>query len=255
MRSRRISGIEVSGTTGPVAAVTGMGVSAATLKLAQAGDHQAFAEIVEQTSPKVFALCLRLSGNEHDALDIMQDTYLRVFRSLDSFRGDSSLSTWIYRIAANCASTQLSKRQRRSERALDVDVDILGNLPEKAHDRDPELVSESGDDRRRLIAALGSLPFSLRSVVVLYDVYDLSHEEIATELGISRAAVKVRLHRARKKLHELLFAAESLTSTGPDIGSSSTSTSRKGSLYPISRAKRPNGGREGGATHRGERSA
>src|SRR5665213_759248 len=168
---------------------------------ARSGDDEAFAEIVEQTSPKVFALCLRLSGNEHDALDIMQETYLRVFRSLDTFRGDSALSTWIYRIAANCASTQLKKRRKRSERALEVDVDVLGNLPEVAQDRDPQFVSESSDDRRRLVAALASLPFSLRSVVVLADVYDLSHEQIGTELSISRAAVKVRLHRGRRKLH------------------------------------------------------
>lgn len=171
----------------------------------RSGDDRVFAEIVEQTSPKVYALCLRLSGNEHDARDIMQDTYLRVFRSLDSFRGDSSLTTWIYRIAANCASTHLAKRQFRHERAAVLDVETLGNLPQAADDHDPEQFSESIDDRRRLIEALECLPFSLRSVVVLGDVYDLSHDEIASELGISRAAVKVRLHRARRRLHDSLY--------------------------------------------------
>jgi len=175
---------------------------------AQSGDDQAFAEIVEKTSPKVYALCLRLSGNEHDARDIMQDTYLRAYRSIGTFRSDSSFSTWIYRIAANCASTHLQKRQHRNERALEFDVETLGNVVAASPDSDPEIASESTEDRERLIAALARLPFSLRSVVVLGDVYDLSHEEIATELQISRAAVKVRLHRARKKLHEELFATE-----------------------------------------------
>jgi len=168
----------------------------------------AFAEIVEKTSPRVYALCLRLSGNEHDARDIMQDTYLRVYRSIGTFRADSSLSTWIYRIAANCASTHLQKRQHRNERALELDVEMLGNIAPASPESDPELASESSEDRARLVSALAQLPFSLRSVVVLGDVYDLSHEEIAAELKISRAAVKVRLHRARKKLHEQLFAGE-----------------------------------------------
>src|SRR5665213_497629 len=177
---------------------------------ARSGDDEAFAEIVEKTSPKVYALCLRLSGNEHDARDIMQDTYLRAYRSIGTFRSESSFSTWIYRIAANCASTHLQKRQRRNERVLEFDVETLGNAVPASADSDPEIASESTEDRELLIAALARLPFSLRSVVVLGDVYDLSHEEIATELKISRAAVKVRLHRARKKLHELLFATESL---------------------------------------------
>ena len=175
---------------------------------AQSGDDQAFAEIVVKTSPKVYALCLRLSGNEHDARDIMQDTYLRAYRSIGSFRSDSSFTTWIYRIAANCASTHLRKRQHRNERALEFDVETLGNVATAPSDSDPEIASESTEDRQRLIAALGRLPFSLRSVVVLGDVYDLSHEEIATELKISRAAVKVRLHRARKRLHDELFVTE-----------------------------------------------
>ncbi len=177
---------------------------------AQAGDEEAFAEIVVKTSPKVYALCLRLSGNEHDARDIMQDTYLRAYRSIGSFRSESSFSTWIYRIAANCASTHLRKRQHRDERVLEFDVEALGNVATVPSDSDPEMASESTEDRQRLVAALGRLPFSLRSVVVLGDVYDLSHEEIAAELQISRAAVKVRLHRARRRLHDELFATETV---------------------------------------------
>lgn len=173
---------------------------------ARSGDERAFAEVVERTSPKVYALCLRLSGNEHDARDIMQETYLRVFRSLDSFREESSFTTWIYRIAANCASTHLTKRRNRTERVQHLDVELIGNLAATSSELDPELATESIEERERLVKALGLLPFSLRSVVVLCDVYDLSHEEIATELGISRAAVKVRLHRARRTLYESLFA-------------------------------------------------
>ncbi len=184
---------------------------------AQSGDQQAFAEIVEVTSPAIFALCFRLSGNEHDARDIMQDTYLRVYRSLGSFRSQSSLTTWIYRIAANCASTHLAKRQRRDLTVFELDESSVGNLAGSDRELDPVLVSESSEERGRLVRELERLPFSLRSVIVLGDVYDLPHEEIAKELQISRAAVKVRLHRARRRLYEALFIDETET-TGQVAG-------------------------------------
>ena len=204
----------------------------------QSGDDQAFAEIVENTSPKVYALCLRLSGNEHDARDIMQDTYLRAYRSIGTFRSESSFSTWIYRIAANCASTHLQKRQHRNERALEFDVETIGNVVSVSPESDPESVSESAEDRERLIDALTRLPFSLRSVVVLGDVYDLSHEEIATELQISRAAVKVRLHRARKKLHEELFTAErTVRGSTEDASVMAISPVRRGRVPQTKRTK------------------
>jgi RNA polymerase sigma-70 factor (ECF subfamily) len=179
------------------------------VRAAQAGDEWAFAQIVAKTTPKVYALCLRLSGNEHDARDIMQDTYLRVFRSLHTFRAESSLTTWIYRIATNCASTHLAKRQHRSAHSLVLDETTADNLPGTDRDSDPQFASESSEERQRLVHELELLPFSLRSVIVLGDVYDLSHEEIAKELKISRSAVKVRLHRGRRRLYEALYGTSS----------------------------------------------
>lgn len=201
---------------------------ARAVEAVQSGDNRAFESIVEETSPQVYALCLRLSGNEHDARDIMQDTYLRAFRAIGTFRADSSFSTWIYRIAANCASTHLRKRRHRNERALEFDVESLGDVMAAPADSDPEVANESTEDRRRLIAALERLPFSLRSVVVLGDVYDLSHQEIAMELKISRAAVKVRLHRARKRLHAELFMTERATVEAPGGGAELVELARLG---------------------------
>ncbi len=185
---------------------------------AQSGDEAAFAQIVELTSPKVYALCLRLSGNEHDARDIMQEAYLRVFRSLSSFRAQSSLSTWIYRIAANCAATHLAKRQRRGEHTRSLEGVDLEQFAGEDRVLDPQLFTEATEDRQRLIAALELLPFSLRSVIVLGDVYELSHEEIAHELAISRAAVKVRLHRGRRRLFETLYPARASDRSSADLG-------------------------------------
>jgi RNA polymerase sigma-70 factor (ECF subfamily) len=168
---------------------------------AQAGDRKAFDALVQATYPHAYTMAYRLTGNEEDARDVVQDAYLRAYRGLKRFRGDSSFSTWLYRITANCASTQLGKRSRHRHEDLDEDA----QLPDERAEIDPELRASAESDRERVSAALQALPPRLRAVVVLRDVYDLPHEAIAAELGISEAAAKVRLHRARRKLRERLF--------------------------------------------------
>jgi RNA polymerase sigma-70 factor (ECF subfamily) len=132
---------------------------------------------------------------------VVQDAYLRAYKGLKRFRGDARFSTWMYRITANCASTYLAKRTRASHDELDDESPIADERP----DHDPQLQASASFDRDRVARAVAELPPRLRSVVVLRDVYDLSHEAIAAELGISEAAAKVRLHRARRKLREGLF--------------------------------------------------
>ena len=156
---------------------------------AQAGDRAAFDELV------------RLTGNEEDARDVAQEAYLRAYRGLRRFRGDAQFSTWLYRITANCAATQLGRRARHRHDVLDDTVP----LADPRTDHDPQLRADASDLRDRLADALDDLPPRLRSVVILRDVYDLSHEAIAAELGISESAAKVRLHRARHKLRTQLF--------------------------------------------------
>ena len=171
---------------------------------AKSGDREAFEHLVIETSQEVYSLALRLMGNDYDARDVCQETYLRAFRSIDRFRGDAAITTWLYRIAANCAATQLSARRTYDTSLGDEAVEL-----EQRFEPSPDDAIETADDRSRLICALSSLPVNLRAVVVLHDVYDLSHEAIATELGISRAASKVRLHRARRRLRDALFCTAS----------------------------------------------
>jgi len=169
---------------------------------AKRGDSEAFETLVRATYADVFALAIRLVGNEHDAADVLQEAYLRAYRSLRKFRGDASFRTWMYRITANCSATLLSGRRRTRTAELDEEMP----LADCRLGRDPEAVVSGGVDRERLVCALANLPESLRLVVVLRDVYDLSHEDIAAELGISQTAAKVRLHRARRKLRDQLLA-------------------------------------------------
>ena len=168
---------------------------------AKNGDRAAFDQLVRLTYAATFTLAFRLTANEEDARDVVQDAYLKAYRGLKRFRGDARFSTWMYRITANCASTLLSRRSRSSHDELSVDEPVADRRPEA----DPEAMAEAGYVRDRMTAALADLPPRLRAVVVLRDIYDLPHEAIAAELGISQEAAKVRLHRARRKLRERLF--------------------------------------------------
>ena len=168
---------------------------------AQAGDRKAFDEVVRQTYTDAFTLARRLTRNEEDARDVVQEAYLRAYRSIGSFRGDSAFPTWLYRITANCAATYMTKRSNLQHDRLDDEYELADLRAEV----NPEQRGDNGADRVLLNAALKGLPDTLRAVVVLRDIYDLPHEDIARELGISETTAKVRLHRARKKLRERLY--------------------------------------------------
>jgi RNA polymerase sigma-70 factor, ECF subfamily len=168
---------------------------------ARDGDRSAFDELVRATYADMYTLAYRLTGNEEDARDVVQDSYFRAYRGLHRFRGDARFTTWMYRITANCASTQLAKRSRARHEELDDDSPFVDIRP----DHDPELRAAADFERNRVATALKDLPPRLRAVIVLRDIYDLPHESIAAQLGITEAAAKVRLHRARRKLRERLF--------------------------------------------------
>ena len=165
------------------------------------GDPRAYEEVVERTYRHVYTQALRLVGDRHEAEDVAQEAYLRMFRGLPGFRGDARFETWLYRIVANTAMTHLRRRRRFGELLTEP-----GDEPERVP-ADVRFADQAAD-RDELIRALAALPLSLRSVVVLKDVYGLSCREIGGELGISEGAVKVRLHRARRRLMDHLSGEE-----------------------------------------------
>ncbi|MEM7325292.1 MAG: RNA polymerase sigma factor [Actinomycetota bacterium] len=168
---------------------------------AKEGNHRAFESLVRQTYAETYTLALRLVGNEEDARDVVQETYLRAHKGIKKFRGDAQITTWLHRITANCASTYLGRKGRHRHEALPEDVDIADEHPQ----RDPVLRADITALRSQLTDALMQLPPKLRAVVVLRDIYDLPHEAIAEQLDITESAAKVRLHRARKRLRERLY--------------------------------------------------
>jgi RNA polymerase sigma-70 factor, ECF subfamily len=180
---------------------TGAADELATLvEAARQGSKAAFDELVRRTYVDTYTLAVRLTGNEEDARDVVQEAYLRAWKGLKRFRGDSQFSTWMYRITANASYTHVEKRKRlRTSTLDDVDEPIDERLEAK-----PEAMAESSAGLAELAEALDALPPKLRQIVILKDVYGLPHDAIAEELHISVAAAKVRLHRGRKRLRELL---------------------------------------------------
>ncbi|MEX1009106.1 MAG: sigma-70 family RNA polymerase sigma factor [Acidimicrobiia bacterium] len=181
---------------------------------AREGDRPAFDELVRRTYVDTYTLALRLTAHEEDARDVVQEAYLRAWKGLPRFRGDAQFSTWMYRITANAAYTLVKRRHRHRTEALDAMVEEPIEL---RSDAQPEGAAESAALLVRLSGALQELPPKLRVLVVLKDVYGLSHEEVAVELGISVPAAKVRLHRGRRRLRDLLYDDES-ANEGPENG-------------------------------------
>ena len=180
-------------------------VSSELVDRCRRGDERAWAELVETTHREVYTLCLRILRDPDDAAEATQDAYLKAFRGLKGFRGEAMFTTWLYRVAANAAiSKQRGRKRRRSLEALGEDEQI-SQLPAAAS---TEAQATARIDVEALEGALGALPEHYRSAVVLRDVYGFSIEEIAGRLKISETAAKVRVHRGRKKLRQMVFPEE-----------------------------------------------
>lgn len=174
---------------------------------AMAGDHEAMTEIVTRNERMVYSTALRLLSDPVEAECVLQETFLKVFQALPDFKGNSSLSTWVFRIATNYALMRLRGRKRSggtldeaeskvSQEALEAFNRSVGNNPLQAVMND-EL-------RQAMEQAIADLPPRFRSVFVLKDIEGFSLKEIADMLGISLAAVKTNLHRARLFLRDRL---------------------------------------------------
>jgi RNA polymerase sigma-70 factor, ECF subfamily len=177
---------------------------AALVELAQTGDRAAFTALFRRNNHEIYNLALRLTQDRDTARDVVQETWIRIWRGLGSFRGDSSFSTWSYRITVNTASTW---RRRRSNTST-VEIAEVPELEVADGSQIPDRAAENAELRRRLNRALGELKPGLRSVVVMKDVYGWSHQEIAQALEITTTAAKVRMHRAHQRLQRTLREVE-----------------------------------------------
>ncbi len=165
------------------------------------GDPAAFEEIYRAYEEMVFNLALRLSGDRERAADLSQEIFLRVYRHLGSFRGHSSLKTWIYRVAINHCRSRLARRRPPSQPGRD-DEERLARLADPR--RSPEERVVASDRARRVERALTGLPRPFREAVVLRDLEGLAYDEIAEVLGTRLGTVRSRIARGRGMLRAAL---------------------------------------------------
>jgi RNA polymerase sigma-70 factor (ECF subfamily) len=190
----------------PIRALTWQDVGgreAALVQRCAAGDEEACAALVDEHQRLVYQLALHLLGDHNEALDLSQEVFLRVFRTIHRFRGQSALRTWIYRIAINQARNRMRwwrRRRRGMQVSLEDHVRAHGELPTEAAGASPERVFRQKEVASRIWKALEALPFDQKTAIVLREIDGLSYDEIAFSLGVAVGTVKSRLARARESL-------------------------------------------------------
>ena len=178
--------------------------NAELVRKSQFGDKAAFEQLVIRHQELVFSLAYKLTGNREMANDVAQEAFIRAWKAIEKFRGDSTFSTWIYRITVNTAWTLRKKAKKHNTLNIDDTYEPIV-IDEK---KDPELVAINSDLSSVLINALDKIPIEQRIIVELKNIEGRSHKEIADYLGISVTAAKVRLHRAHQKLRQILEEVE-----------------------------------------------
>jgi RNA polymerase sigma-70 factor (ECF subfamily) len=180
------------------------------IERAQAGDMGAFRRLVERHQRRAFAVALALVRDENDARELVQDAFLRVFKSLATFQGDSSFFTWLYRIVTNLSIDLMRKPGRQTtgleENRLDVDdgVDLDPPMLGRIDGADPTDIVRRREIGARLQAELDALPSYHRAVIVMREIDGLSYEEMAQIMGVSKGTIMSRLFHARQKLQRAL---------------------------------------------------
>lgn len=168
----------------------------------QARDEATFEELIRQYEKKVYSLCARMCGNAEDAEEAAQDAFLALWRGIDRFRQESSLSTWIYRLASN-ACIDLMRRKKKGAGSVSLDdeelfVDAVDPAPQ------PHEEAERRETQRLLQEGLLSLPAEYRSILLLREIEGLSYSEISAALDLELGTVKSRISRGRTLLRNFL---------------------------------------------------
>ncbi len=174
------------------------------------GDSDAFEELMALHEKNVYGLAYRFTGSHHEALDIAQEVYIRIYNNISKFKGASSLSTWIYRITNNCCIDHIRKNKRHNVMSIDERFDDDGNtrldIPDTAPS--PHEAYEQKAATQKVRDAIEKLSPKHRNIIILRDIEGLPYEEIAQILNISLGTVKSRLSRARESLKNAIISME-----------------------------------------------
>ena len=177
------------------------------VRLAQQGDAAAFESLYKSHSRRVYAVCLRMLKNPSDAEDVTQQVFLQLFRKIGAFRGDSALSTWLHRLTVNAVLMHIRRRKPEDTHTCSSDhATTEGEAPRELESGDDSMLGAI--DRINLFRAIRQLPSGSKQHFVMHDVIGFKHVEIAKFLGCSVGCSKSQLHKARKRLRELLERAQ-----------------------------------------------
>lgn len=174
------------------------------IELIQSGDGKAFSYLVGEYQQKVINISFGMLSDYEDACDAAQEVFVKVYRSIDKFRGESSLSTWIYRITKNVCSDFLRKRKETSL-SLDEKKEDFPKIEVTDCTYSPEHSAEKGEMKKIIGQAISQLDEKSREVIILYEAEDLSYDEISEILQLPVGTVKSRINRAREKLKKILL--------------------------------------------------
>ncbi len=170
------------------------------INLVLSGNREAFSTIVKRHQDNVYYLSLKICGNREDAEEIAQDSFVKAFHSLSSFKGKSSFATWLYRIVYNTSMTFVRKNKLDILRLEDFPVDSVDFIRSNSMDEEAEI-----EYMKILLSyAMQKLDHEDRAIITMHYYQDLSHSEICTITGLSRSNIKVRLFRARKRMQEII---------------------------------------------------
>jgi RNA polymerase sigma-70 factor, ECF subfamily len=179
---------------------------------AQRGDEEAFATLFQLHKKRVYSVCLQMTKDGADAEDLTQEAFMQVFRSINSFRGDSAFSTWLYRVAVNTVLMKL--RRRKSPPVLSLDEPVSSDSPSLKREVGKKDMSLCGAiDRIALRRAIEELPGGCRQIFDLHEVEGYQHHEIAELLQCSIGNSKSQLHKAKRKMRDLLLPSKRILRT------------------------------------------
>ena len=191
---------------------------------AQNGDEQAFATLYETHKKRVYSLCLQMTRDTADAEDLTQEAFLQVFRCINSFRGDSAFSTWLYRIAVNTVLMKLRRHKTPPLVSLDEPVSPdSASLKREIGEADLRL--NGAIDRIALRRAVAELPAGCRLIFDLHEVQGFQHHEIAQQLQCSIGNSKSQLHKAKLKMRDVLFPKKKISRVKTDVAAGGVVTS------------------------------
>lgn len=187
------------------------------IEKSKAGDLNAFEALIARYEKKVYTIAFRFMGNQDDAKDLAQEAFIRVYKSLNNFRGESSFLTWLYHIISNLCKDELRKQQKKKTISLEIVRETKKNSPTASVNL-PEENYIRKEKQQALQEVINTLPIDYKWIIIMREFQQFSYEEIAAQIGCSIGTVKSRLNRGRQLLRDGVLKREEIFNESSTLG-------------------------------------